>query len=109
MRRHYYRNREQESDRYRRWREENPEKARAKVRRRRALRANAEGECTPEQLQARIEYYGGRCYVCSGPYEEIDHVIPLSEGGSEWPANLRPICRHCNASKGARPLTAIAA
>lgn len=24
---------------------------------------------------------------------------PLAEGGSNWPANLRPACRHCNAVK----------
>jgi 5-methylcytosine-specific restriction endonuclease McrA len=28
-------------------------------------------------------------------------VIPLSVGGTNWPANLRPACRSCNSAKGA--------
>jgi 5-methylcytosine-specific restriction endonuclease McrA len=66
----------------------------------RARKAQAKGTATLEQVKARIEYYGGLCWICKAPYREIDHVIPLTKGGTNWPANLRPICRSCNASKG---------
>ncbi|NAE18264.1 hypothetical protein GUJ16_13385 [Enterococcus hirae] len=40
--------------------------------------------------------------MCGHPASEIDHVKPLSRGGSAWPANLRPACRTCNSKKRAR-------
>ena len=60
---------------------------------------NAKGFSTKQQLQWRWEYYGGRCWICECEAKEFDHVIPLTKGGSNWPANLRPICRSCNARK----------
>ena len=57
------------------------------------------GDVTAEQLQARIDYYGGRCWMCRAPWTCIDHVKPLSAGGCNWPANLRPACTPCNARK----------
>jgi len=62
----------------------------------------AEGKSTLEQIQARIDYYGGLCWLCRAPYQEIDHVKPVSKGGSNWPVNLRPICSPCNKSKSAK-------
>lgn len=71
----------------------------AKRRRRRAAEAGALGSHTREQLAARVAFYGGLCWVCAAPYEAIDHIIPLTKGGTEWPANLRPICGSCNSRK----------
>ena len=74
-----------------------------------ARKRGASGEFTPEQLQARITFYGGRCYLCGCDWyalpkedQTIDHVIPLAKGGSNWPSNLRPACRSCNSKKGVR-------
>jgi len=63
---------------------------------------HAMGQVTLEQLQARIEYYGERCWICGQPYNAIDHVKPTSKGGSNWPVNLRPICEACNLYKAGR-------
>lgn len=60
---------------------------------------NAPGRATTRQLKDRIDYYGRRCAYCQGPFEEIDHAIPLSRGGSNWPANLMPSCLSCNRRK----------
>jgi len=62
----------------------------------------ANGFCSPEKLQAKIDYYGAKCWLCNAPYEEIDHVKPVSKGGSNWPVNLRPICKSCNKTKSAK-------
>lgn len=60
---------------------------------------NAPGNSTKAQLKARWDYYGGKCWICTDDAREMDHVKPLTKGGSHWPGNLRPICRSCNARK----------
>jgi 5-methylcytosine-specific restriction endonuclease McrA len=40
--------------------------------------------------------HGRRCHVCGDPAAEVDHVVPLSAGGSDRLSNLRPICGPCN-------------
>jgi hypothetical protein len=67
--------------------------------RRKALEDTALGDVGATSLQARVDYYGGRCWMCGAAWTCIDHVKPLSRGGSNWPANLRPACRSCNARK----------
>jgi 5-methylcytosine-specific restriction endonuclease McrA len=61
---------------------------------------HAAGNATPEQVKARVEYYGELCNLCGKPWEAIDHYKPLSKDGSNWPANLRPVCKSCNSQKG---------
>lgn len=69
----------------------------------RALKRNAPGRATDEQIRARVAFYGGKCWMCrANAGTTLDHVKPLVRGGSHWPSNLRPACKSCNASKGAR-------
>ena len=90
----------------RRYKKEHPEKVREYTNQRRARKRGARGVCSAVQTAARIAYYGGNCAYCRIlPYEHIDHVIPLSRGGSNWPANLRPSCAKCNLSKGGKLLS----
>ncbi|HLV99073.1 MAG TPA: HNH endonuclease signature motif containing protein [Ktedonobacterales bacterium] len=84
-----------------RWRKEHPELVRAQQQRRRAKRVNASGTHTYEQGLARFLYYGGLCWICQQrPANHLDHVIALCNGGTDWPANLRPACSKCNCGKG---------
>lgn len=64
--------------------------------------AMAEGHASAAAVRARVAFYGGRCWICGGEANSIDHVKPLARGGSKWPANLRPACRSCNSKKGQR-------
>lgn len=90
-----------------RWKAENRARLTALETVRRARKAGAAGSATPDQVAARIAYYGGKCWMCGAPYQEIDHVKPVARGGPNWPSNLRPACKPCNSSKNARwPLTA---
>lgn len=57
---------------------------------------------TREQLAARMAYFGNRCWICAGPFEQVDHVKPLAKGGPHMLANLRPSCAPCNNRKRAR-------
>jgi len=54
----------------------------------------------PAKVQARIDFYGGRCYICGvEDATTIDHVKPIAKGGPHIPANLRPCCLSCNSRK----------
>lgn len=44
----------------------------------------------------------GQCYLCGGKATEVDHVVPVFEGGTDDLSNLRAICRTCHRSKSGR-------
>lgn len=66
---------------------------------RRVRKAQAPGASTPAATAARWAMWGGRCWLCREPATATDHVIALARGGSDWPANQRPICTPCNSRK----------
>ncbi len=43
-----------------------------------------------------------QCQYCSRPAENIDHVIPRSQGGPHTWENVVASCRRCNTRKGGR-------
>lgn len=46
---------------------------------------------------------GKNCNICqSKTFLEIDHIIPVSNGGSHEESNLQVLCRSCNRSKSNR-------
>lgn len=51
------------------------------------------------EYRAKMAYYGDRCVYCHGPFEHTDHVKPMSKGGMDALANLRPSCLKCNRAK----------
>lgn len=57
---------------------------------------------------AIIERDNSTCYLCGKvllPDEiTLDHVIPISKGGSHTTNNIKVACLSCNCSKGNRPL-----
>ena len=68
------------------------------------LEKSATGSHTQAEWNAILRLYGGRCPRCGTTAVKLtkDHVIPLSEGGSNSASNLQPLCGPCNSSKGAR-------
>lgn len=87
------------------WRARNPEKVRARSERRRAAKRGAEGAHTAEDIKQQYARQGGRCHWCSrkvGKKFHVDHIVPLSRGGSNSPENLVISCPKCNLSKGAK-------
>jgi 5-methylcytosine-specific restriction endonuclease McrA len=75
--------------------------AKSSRQRRERLKA-AVGTATTEQVEARVTYYGGCCAYCGGPFEAVEHVIPLARGGTGWASNLVPSCNPCNLAKRAK-------
>jgi 5-methylcytosine-specific restriction endonuclease McrA len=57
---------------------------------------------TTQQWRALVESYGGVCVACGSAEDlSVDHVIPLSLGGSNAIENIQPLYESCNALKGA--------
>jgi len=93
------------------WRQNHPDQARAHVQRRRAKLCCAPGlGWTAEEIQTlNAVIYQNTCIYCLKEVApgslEIDHVVPLSRGGTNFPDNLVLSCRSCNSSKHARLLS----
>lgn len=49
---------------------------------------------------------GYRCKACGATENlSLDHIIPVSKGGSDDPQNLQTLCRRCNSVKHKRELS----
>lgn len=85
------------TDYYRR----NPDAAWKRDRDRRAREINAEGSHTMEDVRRQLANQDGRCYYCNIVLQSyhVDHVIPLSRGGSNNPDNIVCACPPCNMKK----------
>lgn len=69
------------------------------VRRERAKVREAKKSRWWQQKTAR-----GLCHYCGQkfPFKDLtlDHIVPLSRGGTTSPGNVVPACRACNKNKG---------
>lgn len=70
--------------------------------RRRARLMEAAGEVTAEEFAELCLLYEGKCLACGRDNVRMtmDHVIPLSKGGSNTINNIQPLCMPCNSTKG---------
>ncbi len=75
----------------------------AKVQRLRARYRGLEEHYTASEWDTLLLCTGGVCAACGRVGKlEVDHVVPLSVGGSNTIDNLQPLCKPCNARKGAQ-------
>ena len=47
-----------------------------------------------------LRHFNWRCAFCNGPFESLDHFVPVSRGGASWVGNVVPSCLRCQAAKG---------
>ena len=83
-------------------RKKNPDYARSRVRNYRARKRQAQGEHTGTDVAAILKAQNGRCAYCRekvGDRYHIDHITPLSRGGTNDRGNLQIACGKCNRSK----------
>ena len=92
-------------ERVKRFREKHPESVLIENAKRRARRNNAQGSFTFEQWVEVVEKQGDKCVICKNKFSNelpptIDHIVPLSKGGSNDISNIQALCGRCNSSKG---------
>ena len=72
--------------------------------RRRALQKSAKGTFTLKEWEELLRKTSFTCQKCRKKEPEvkmtIDHIIPLSRGGTNYIGNIQPLCMRCNCSKG---------
>ena len=105
----YEKNAESSIARIRLWRSINPEKLSAQVRNRRAMKRNADGSHTADDVMSILQSQRFICANCpeklikSGKNNyHVDHIQPLSKGGSNDKYNLQCLCPECNLRKHAK-------
>lgn len=81
---------------------EAPEKVIARVARRKEQDARAEGEYSDSDIARIRAELGDRCRYCGAPLNrsgEVEHLTPISRGGTHWPTNITLACFQCNKEK----------
>ncbi len=80
-----------------------PEKSVAASNRRRALKYASKETHSEAEWQTLKASYGFKCLRCGKQEPEIkltrDHIIPLTQGGSDSIDNVQPLCARCNSKK----------
>jgi 5-methylcytosine-specific restriction protein A len=76
----------------------------ARARAHAARRAGADGDGAARRLRRRLNVAGvGACgvcgTVCSASGLEVDHKIPLANGGTDFDWNVWALCRGCHSQK----------
>ena len=98
-----YRDLEENEEKYRQDRLDANARSRANIHASRARRLGGGGRYTPDEWKQLIKDTGSKCLACGAPETvcslEVDHIIPISKGGTSFIDNIQPLCMHCNGKK----------
>ncbi len=87
------------------WKKAHPDKVNAGSRSYASRRRGALGNFTPKDFIKLKNRQDGKCAYCMvNEANSIDHIVPLSKGGSNFIGNILPVCGYCNSSKSSKTL-----
>lgn len=68
----------------------------------RAARMGICGKLTEKDWNNALKRTNNCCAICGRNDIDltIDHIIPISRGGTNTPDNIQPLCKSCNCRKG---------
>lgn len=93
-------NKEKRKEAKDRWRAKNKDLTNFYTRRHNHLRKNALGSYSKKEAESLFDRFNGLCAYCkTAKATSIDHVVPLTKGGSNFIENLLPACIPCNSRK----------
>lgn len=114
-RQYYFNNRSYSLEKCKEWVKNNPEKRkeivrrhyhknidrfREKVRARRHKRRGNGGSFTPQEWKNLCNMFGNICLDCGENKPlTVDHIIPITLGGTSYIHNIQPLCLSCNSRK----------
>lgn len=77
-----------------------PEERRLAKIRRRVRERGAAGSYTLKEFALICEKQGGKCAHCKKKCKlTVDHIVPLSKGGTDFAYNIQGLCGSCNTQK----------
>lgn len=97
--------REAAAKRTKEWAAKNPDRAKTNARNGKQKRKNVPGKHTAQDISSIMKLQKGKCAYCKvklGKKYHIDHILPVSKGGTNDRKNLQITCMPCNLAKGAR-------
>lgn len=98
----YERNKESRRLGAKSYRERNPSKYKATRSACKHRRRNAEGDFSSKDLLTMLEHQNNKCVYCRTDISSIyhvDHIVPISKGGSNYLENIQLLCPTCNMRK----------
>ncbi len=73
------------------------------INRQREHARRAPGSFTQGQWTKLCSLAKGKCLACRKRVKlTVDHIVPVSKGGTSEITNIQPLCEHCNKSKGTK-------
>jgi 5-methylcytosine-specific restriction endonuclease McrA len=114
---HYEKNKEKVLEQSREWYRENktrkletskawktPDKASVIYHTRRAKLKGNGASLAISEWQEILRKYGNKCLCCGRKDVKLtmDHVVPISLGGTHTADNVQPLCQSCNSAKGTK-------
>lgn len=84
-----------------RYRKKHPDQILKTAKERRARLNAMDGSFCAEEWIELCNKFGNKCLWCEkiGGKLTVDHVVPISKGGSGFISNIQPLCPNCNSRK----------